>query len=179
MNCGLPNRTRLSLRVEARVVLCCVSIGMNGSSTRLEGLLAPTVEAMGFSLWGIEYSQRNRRGNLWVFIDSKKGVTVDDCARVSDQIEAVLDIEKILPEDLRIQVSSPGMDRVLFKPEQFEAYVGEVIDVRLLWPKMGRSHIRGRLCASGTERFSVDMDEGQLELEFDQVRRARIVPTFN
>lgn len=152
---------------------------MDGSSTRLEGLLAPTVEAMGFSLWGIEYSQRNRRGNLWVFIDSKNGVTVDDCARVSDQIEAVLDIEKILPEDLRIQVSSPGMDRVLFKPEQFEAYVGEVIDVRLLWPKMGRSHIRGRLRSSSAERFSVDMDEGQLELGFDQVRRARIVPSFN
>ena len=156
-----------------------VSIGMNGSSTRLEELLAPTVNAMGFCLWGIEYTQRNRRGNLWVFIDSKKGVTVDDCAEVSDQIEAVLDVEDVLPSDLRIQVSSPGMDRVLFKPEQYEAYVGEVIDVRLLWPKMGRSRLRGRLRSSDAERFSIDMDEGQLELGFDQVRRARIVPTFN
>ena len=152
---------------------------MNERSTRLEDLLAPTVEAMGFSLWGIEYTQRNRRGNLWVFIDSKNGITVDDCAQVSDQIEAVLDVENVLPGELRIQVSSPGMDRVLFKPEQFEAYVGEVIDVRLLWPKVGRSHIRGRLRSSDTERFSVDLDEGQLELGFDQVRRARVVPAFN
>ena len=152
---------------------------MNGSSTRLEELLAPTVKAMGFSLWGIEYTQRNRRGNLWVFIDSKKGVTVDDCAEVSDQIEAVLNVEDVLPSDLRIQVSSPGMDRVLFKPEQYEDYVGEVIDVRLLWPMMGRSRVRGRLRSSDRERFSIDMDEGQLELGFDQVRRASIVPTFN
>lgn len=159
--------------------MCCMSLEMNERSTRLEDLLAPTVEAMGFSLWGIEYTQRNRRGNLWVFIDSKNGITVDDCAQVSDQIEAVLDVENVLPGELRIQVSSPGMDRVLFKPEQFEAYVGEVIDVRLLWPKMGRSHIRGRLRSSDTERFSVDLDEGQLELGFDQVRRARVVPAFN
>ena len=152
---------------------------MNESSARLEELLAPTVRALGFCLWGIEYSQRNRRGNLWVFIDSKKGVTVDDCALVSDQIEAILDIENVLPNELRIQVSSPGMDRVLFKPEQFGAYVGELIDVRLLWPKMGRSHIRGRLRSSDEERFCVDVDEGEFELEFEQVRRARLVPTFN
>lgn len=152
---------------------------MKGVATRLEELLAPTVRAMGFSLWGIEYSQRHRRGNLWVFIDSKKGVTVDDCATVSNQIEAVLEIENILPDELRIQVSSPGMDRVLFKPEQYEAYVGEVIDVRLLWPKMGRSHIRGRLRSSSAEHFCIDIDEGELELGFDQVRRARLVPTFN
>lgn len=152
---------------------------MNGSSTRLEELLAPTVRALGFILWGIEYTQRNRRGNLWVFIDSKEGVTVDDCAQVSDQIEAILDIENVLPSDLRIQVSSPGMDRVLFKPEQYGAYVGEMIDVRLLWPKMGRSHIRGRLRSSDEERFSIDLDEGELELGFEQVRRARLVPTFH
>lgn len=152
---------------------------MDGSSNRLERLLTPIVTAMGFGLWGIEYTQRNRRGNLWVFIDSKSGVTVDDCARVSDQIEAVLNIEDVLPNDLRIQVSSPGMDRVLFKPEQYEAYVGEVIDVRLLWPKLGRSHLRGRLLSSGTEGFSIDMDDGELELGFDQVRRTRLVPSFS
>lgn len=152
---------------------------MDGQSTRLELLLTPTVEAMGFTIWGVDYSHYNHRANLCVFIDSDDGITVDDCARVSNQIEAVIDVEDVLPRNLTIQVSSPGLDRVLFKPEQFEAYLGELIDVRLLWPKSGRSHVRGRLRFSDMEKFSIDQDDGEFVVEFDQLRRARLVPSLS
>ena len=152
---------------------------MDGQSTRLELLLTPTVEALGFTIWGVDYSHYNHRANLCVFIDSDDGITVDDCARVSNQIEAVIDVEDVLPRNLTIQVSSPGLDRVLFKPEQFEAYLGELIDVRLLWPKFGRSHVRGRLRFSDMEKFSIDQDDGEFVVEFDQLRRARLVPSLS
>ncbi|MCY4144389.1 MAG: ribosome maturation factor RimP, partial [Gammaproteobacteria bacterium] len=98
---------------------------------------------------------------------------------VSNQIEAVLDVEEVLPRNLTIQVSSPGLDRVLFKPEQFKSYLGELIDVRLLWPKSGRSHLRGRLRFSDAEKFGIDFENEEFVVEFDQLRRARLVPSFS
>lgn len=152
---------------------------MERQKTRLEQLLTPTVEAMGFDVWGIDYSSRGQRATLCLFIDSERGVDVDDCATVSNQIEAVLDVEEVLPRNLTIQVSSPGLDRVLFKPEQFKSYLGELIDVRLLWPKSGRSHLRGRLRFSDAEKFGIDFENEEFVVEFDQLRRARLVPSFS
>ncbi|MCY4143009.1 MAG: ribosome maturation factor RimP, partial [Gammaproteobacteria bacterium] len=72
---------------------------MERQKTRLEQLLTPTVEAMGFDVWGIDYSSRGQRATLCLFIDSERGVDVDDCATVSNQIEAVLDVEEVLPRN--------------------------------------------------------------------------------
>ncbi len=152
---------------------------VNTQSSKLEQMLSDTVEAMGFAIWGIDYMQRANRARLCVFIESNDGITVDDCASVSDQIQAILDVERALPSNLTIEVSSPGLDRVLFKPEQFEAYVGEVIDVRLSWPKLGRSHVRGRLRSSDEQSFCIDFDDGEFTVDFEQLRRARVVPSLN
>ena len=151
---------------------------MEARSTRLEKVIEPTVKAMGFTLWGVDLTQHNQKANLCVFIDSIEGITVDDCAEVSSQIEAVLEVEDVLPRNLTLQVSSPGMDRVLFKPQQFQSYLGEEIDVRLAWPLEGRTHFRGRLNSSDSEGFQIELDAGEINVEFQQLQRARLVPTF-
>ena len=152
---------------------------MSSRNTNIEQLLSATIEAMGFEIWGVDYSTYKSRANLCVYIDSEDGITADDCAKVSNQIEGVLDVETQFPQNMTLQVSSPGLDRILFNPRHFASRLGALIDVRLSWPVEGRVHVRGRLNSCNSQSFLVTMDEQEFEIRFDQVRRARVVPEFN
>ena len=74
---------------------------MSGKEAQLTQLLAPTVEAMGYSLWGIEVISPGRRPTVRLYIDAEKGVNVDDCAQVSHQVSGVLDVEAVSYTHLR------------------------------------------------------------------------------
>ena len=92
---------------------------MPGKEERLTDLLAPTVESLGFELWGVELLSPNRRPTLRVFIESGDGVTVDNCAEVSRHLGSVLDVEDPITGEYTLEVSSPGIDRLLFKAAQY------------------------------------------------------------
>ena len=92
---------------------------MGGKESQLLTMLEPTVEMLGFALWGLELLSPNRRPTLRVYIDRQQGVTVDDCATVSRHISAILDVEDPFVGEFTLEVSSPGIDRLLFKKEQF------------------------------------------------------------
>ena len=152
---------------------------MIGRTEHLENLLAPTVEAMGFEIWGVEQANNGRTVKLRVYIDSDHGVTVDDCQSVSDQIEGFLDAEEALTDVTALEVSSPGLDRILFKQEQLQASVGETLDLRLQWPLEGSSHIRGELRKVADTGIWIIHDGVEKQIELTQVHRARIVPQFS
>lgn len=148
----------------------------------LEALLAPTVRAFGCELWGVEYRPWGRgRSTLRVFIDSDRGITVDDCERVSAQVGAVLDVENPIVESYRLEVSSPGLDRLLFRREQYESRVGCRVNVRLTFPFEGRRRFEGRLVGVRGDHIVLRSDEDAAEhlLPFEQIQRARIVPEFH
>ena len=109
---------------------------MAGREKRIEDLLRPTVEALGFELWGLEYRAQGRRTLLRLYIDSESGVTVDDCAAVSHHISGVLDVEDPISGEYTLEVSSPGVDRLLFRLEHYPPYVGEWIELRLRTSKV-------------------------------------------
>ena len=77
-------------------------------------LLRGPIESMGCVLWGIQFVHAGRHSTLRVYIDRDGGVTVDDCAEVSEQIGRILDVEEVIPYEYRLEVSSPGMDRLFF-----------------------------------------------------------------
>ena len=83
-------------------------------------LLRGPIESMGCVLWGIQFLHAGRHSTLRVYIDRDGGVTVDDCAEVSEQIGRLLDVEEVIPYEYRLEVSSPGMDRLFFSFEQPE-----------------------------------------------------------
>ena len=87
--------------------------------------MAPTVESLGCSIWGVEYLSQGKHTKLRLYIDRSEGVTVDDCADVSRHVSDVLDVEEILSAAYTLEVSSPGMDRILFKESQYAESVGE------------------------------------------------------
>ena len=146
----------------------------------LKALLAPAVTSLGFELWGIEYLVRGRHRLLRVYIDREEGITVDDCAAVSHQVSGVLDVEDPIPGEYTLEVSSPGLDRVLFEPEQYARYTGSLLVVRTQAPVGGRRRFRGRLESVDGDGFVLALEDGGKQaLAFADVDKAQVEPEFN
>lgn len=143
---------------------------------QIEDLLTPTVEALGFELWGVEYLSQGRHTLLRLYIESPDGITVDDCAAVSEQVSAVLDVEDPITGEYTLEVSSPGMDRLLFKLEQYPAYVGEVVDLRLRTAFEGRRKYKGILKGIEGEDVVLHVDDHEYLLPHDAIDKARVQP---
>lgn len=145
----------------------------------LKALLAPAATSLGFELWGVEYLVRGRHRLLRVYIDRDEGVTVDDCAAVSHQVSGVLDVEDPIPGEYTLEVSSPGLDRVLFEPSQYVRYIGSLLLVRTQAAIEGRRRFRGRLQSVTDEGFVLVLDEGgEQAVAFAAVDKAQIEPEF-
>ena len=139
-------------------------------------MLAPTVEALGFELWGVEYLAQGRHTLLRVYIDSEDGVTVEHCAAVSEQVSGVLDVEDPIGSEYTLEVSSPGLDRLLFRLEQFPGYVGEVVELRLRSAVEGRRRYKGILKGIEGEDVVVQVDDHEYLLPHGAIDRARVQP---
>ena len=144
----------------------------------LQEMLQGAVEDLGCELWGIECQRAGRFMTVRLFIDKEGGVTVDDCADVSRQVSAILDVEDPIADKYNLEVSSPGLDRPLFTLSQFERYIGQDIAVHLRIPVMERRKWQGKL-----ERIENDMVilivEGQEQvLVFGNIQKANVVAKF-
>lgn len=144
-------------------------------SEQLWVMLAPSVRALGFELWGVEHHTGSTPALLRIYIDHADGITVDDCSAVSDQVSAILDVEDPIRGEYTLEVSSPGIERPLFTPEQFRSYIGNDVKVRLAWPEHGRRNFRGRLLSVADEGIEVEVDGVAHLLPFGAIARARLV----
>jgi ribosome maturation factor RimP len=113
-----------------------------------------------------------------VFIDKPEGVDLSDCEVVSKQLSALLDVEDPVPGHYVLEVSSPGLDRKLTKPEHFQRYVGHDVRIKLRTPVEGRRNFRGKLMAAGEERIEVEVDGLSYGLGVATIESARLVPSL-
>lgn len=142
----------------------------------LQQLLAPSIEALGFELWGIEYLSQGRHTVLRIYIESEQGISVDNCADVSHHVSGVLDVEDPITGEYTLEVSSPGVDRLLFRLDQYPAYVGEWIELRLRRPFEGRRKFKGTLKGIEGEDVVVQVDDHEYLLPHGAIEKARIQP---
>ena len=152
---------------------------MNRKEAELEALLSPVVALEDCEIWGVEYFSRGKHSKLALYIDREEGISVEDCERVSRRVSDVLDVEEALSGAYTLEVSSPGMDRILFKPEQFERCTGEKVEVRLNYPVEGSKRIVGVLVGLEDGEAVVRVDEDEYLLPLENVQRARVVPQFD
>lgn len=124
--------------------------GMTSTRTIIEHTLA----AMGYEVVDVE---RGQRGVLRVFIDSASGITLDDCEKVSRQLSYVLGVEDV--DYARLEVSSPGLDRPLRKPADFDRFAGSEVSVRLREPFEGRRNFDGLLTVEEDGRYGLELIE--------------------
>lgn len=141
-------------------------------------LVAPSIAALGYEPWGIEYVTQGHQTTLRVFIDGPEGITVDDCATVSRQISAILDVEDPIAGEYMLEVSSPGMDRPLFTLDQFRRFSGEQVKIRLRSPFEGRRNFKGALVGVEGDEVVVVVDEHEYLLPIELIDKAQVIPRF-
>ena len=147
----------------------------------LQGLLERTLDGLGYELVSVELSNRGRM--LRIFIDkpaagpqdaSASGITVGDCARVSNQLARVLEVEEFDYE--RLEVSSPGLDRPLKKEADFARFAGEQARLTLRVPVEGRRNFTGVLRAVAGGKLQLEIEGGMVSLDLANIDKARLVP---
>lgn len=146
------------------------------TSDELAELIGPTVERLGFELADLEVKLGGRNGVVRLFIDQPAGVTLDDCEKVSLAVSALLDVEDPVPGHYDLEVSSPGLNRKLTKPEHFTRFAGELVKVEMRFPIEGRKRFRGELKAADSENIEVEVDGVLYSLPLATIDTARLVP---
>jgi len=145
---------------------------------KLQELLQGSVEDLGCELWGIECQRVGRYLTVRLFIDKEGGVTVEDCADVSRQVSAVLDVEDPIADKYNLEVSSPGLDRPLFTLNQFERYLGQEILLHLRIPVADRRKWQGQLAKIKNDMITLIVDGKEQVLAFGNIQKANVVPKF-
>lgn len=148
---------------------------MSSGATKVTELIEPTVEALGLDLWGIELLQQGKFTVLRIFIESGEGITIEDCEKVSRQVSAILDVEDPISGEYTLEVSSPGIDRPLFKISQFEEYADSEVDIKMRSPLDGRRKFKGRITKIDGNAIRIDVDGTEYDLDHSDIDKASVV----
>ncbi len=141
----------------------------------LTALFEPVVDSMGYELVGVEFHGSEHHGVLRVFIDSSNGITVDDCAAVSHQLSALLDVEDPIAQAYDLEVSSPGINRPLFKHSDYARFTGEKAKIKLAVALNGRKNFSGVLVGiDESDHVLIDVDNEIFKLPLHSIAKANL-----
>jgi ribosome maturation factor RimP len=140
----------------------------------LEHLLAPTINDMGYELWGCEYLPQGKHSLLRIYIDKTDGISIDDCQEVSHQISALLDVEDPIPGNYSLEVSSPGIPRPLFNSWQYQRYMGHEVQVKTFKPVSGKRKLIGTIVSVSESSLVLNINNEDQELLFSNIVKANL-----
>jgi ribosome maturation factor RimP len=162
---------------------------------RLLELLEPVVAGLGYELWELEFANRSDGGLLRIYIDvgagtsgvgtspdgetSQGGISLDDCERVSHAVSEALDAADPISVAYTLEVSSPGLDRILRRPAHFERFIGELVKFEMVAMVGGRKRFSGRVLGVTTNEVTLDVAGERLTVPLADVHKARLVPQFD
>jgi len=149
---------------------------MPAQEKNLHAILEPGVNALGYELLGVKFYRDHKPSLLRLYIDHEKGIGVDDCAAVSQQVSGTLEVEDCIREHYNLEVSSPGLDRPLFSAEHFQRFSGEQVKLQMLTPIEGRRNYRGQLIGMRDADVLVVIDGVEQALPLAQIAMARLIP---
>jgi len=131
---------------------------------------------MGYELVGIEFQGSTQHGTLRVYIDHENGIGVDDCVAISHQISAILDVEEPIQQAYDLEVSSPGINRPLFKAQDYEQYSGHSAKIKMAVPLNGRRNFKGVLQGVIDSRsVQIMVDNEGYDLPISDIAKANLV----
>ncbi len=137
-------------------------------------LIQPTVESMGYCLWGCEYLAQGKHSLLRVYIDKVDGIGVEDCENVSRQISALLDVDDPIPGQYSLEVSSPGVPRPLFSRDQYQRYVGLEAQIKLYKPVAGMRKFVGTIVSADDNTLILLIDKKEQDFLFSNIVKANL-----
>jgi len=139
----------------------------------LSARLEPVLSGLGYELVMLE---RAGRGLMRIFIDKPGGVTIDDCVKVSNHLTHLFTVENIDYD--RLEVSSPGIDRPLTKPQDYERFAGEQVTLKLRVPMESRRRLVGQLVGLEADQIRLLVDGAEIKVDLRNVDSTRLKPTI-
>ncbi len=136
---------------------------------KIEQYIRPTIENMGYELWGCQYLAQGHRALLRVYIDKANGIGIEDCERVSRQIGALLDVEDPISGQYSLEISSPGIPRPLFYHDHYQRYINETVEIKVLKPVDGRRKFMGVIVKADEEKLVLAIDNEQQDFLFSNI----------
>ncbi len=148
---------------------------MSEAAEEIRRIIDPILESMGLSLWDLEFQKHGPQWLLRIYIDRESGVSLNDCETVSRDLGAALDVEDIIPHAYRLEVSSPGLDRTLTKPEHFVRFAGSMVKVKTYHPINGQKVFRGTLRGMDGSTVGVELETGDiLQIALSDIAKASL-----
>ena len=145
---------------------------------KIQELVQDSVEALDCELVGIECQRSGRYLTVRVYIDKDGGVSVDDCADVSHQVSAIMDVEDLIADKYNLEVSSPGLDRPLFSLEQYRRFIGEDVAIHLRVPVLDRRKWSGKLESVEGDVITLIVDNAPQMFAFGNIQKGNIIYKF-
>ncbi len=136
--------------------------------------LEPHLEEQGYELVEVEFGQHGHHWILRIFVDREGGITLDDCTAVSQLLNPLLDASDLIDGSYMLEVSSPGFERPVRKPEDFRRFAGERIKIRAHLPVQGRKRFTGVLTGIVEDMVTVDCDGEHFDICIDNIQRANL-----
>ncbi|MEX0808459.1 MAG: ribosome maturation factor RimP [Dongiaceae bacterium] len=149
------------------------------ATDRIERLIAPTLDGMGYDLVRVALIGSVGRQTLQIMAERRDrvGMTVEDCADISRAVSAVLDVEDPISSSYTLEVSSPGIDRPLTRLDDFARFAGFEAKVELSAPLEGRKRFRGRIKGVAGESVRIETEDGEADVPFGRIQKAKLVLT--
>ena len=141
----------------------------------IEELLQPTIENMGYELWGCEYLPQGKHSLLRVYIDKENGIGIADCEQVSKQVSALLDVDDPIPGNYSLEVSSPGIPRPMFRFWQYQRYEGKPVQIKLFKPVAAQRKYSGIIVSANENTLLLAIEGKQQEFLFSNIAKANLM----
>jgi ribosome maturation factor RimP len=139
----------------------------------------PILEASGMELIKVEILTKEKGRILRLYIDKEGGVNLDDCVKISKQINPVLDVEDIIHGSYVLEVSSPGLDRPLVREKDFLKYKGKLVKIQIKEPIDNRRNYKGKIVDVKEGILMLNIEEGiTVELPLFLIIKAKLIPEF-
>lgn len=137
-------------------------------------VVEPILESQGLELVDLEYQRESQGWVLRIYLDREGGVSLDDCAGVSHEVGAVLEVKDLIPSSYILEVSSPGLTRPLKKPEDFNKFRNQMVKIKLYEPLDGRRNFKGTLLGLEGDRVRVEVEQQVYELPLQRIAKANL-----
>jgi len=149
-------------------------MGKGSVTESIAEMVTPIINENRLELVDVEYKKEGKNWFLRIFIDKEGGVTVDDCTRVSRQIEDLIEVEEVVPSSYILEVSSPGLDRPLKKKEDFLRFKGKRAHVTTYTPIHQQKSFKGTIQDFQNDVLFLEIDCDRVEIPKNQIAKARL-----
>lgn len=148
-------------------------------ASEVEELLTPCIKELGYNLWDVEFVKEGASWYLRLTIDKEGDVFIEDCEKVSRAVDPILDEADPIENPYSLEVSSPGIERVLKKKWHFERCLGKKIDIKLFTPDNdGKKSYTGELLTCDDNGFTVKADENEKYFKYSEVAKVNLFFDF-